>query len=77
MDYRSNLRKIKPNFVIHGDDWKNGVLKKSRQQVINELKKWSGKLIEVPYTKNISSSDIKDQIQATNFPATRISSCED
>ena len=74
MDYRSNLRKIKPNFVIHGDDWKNGVLKKSRQQVINELKKWSGKLIEVPYTKNISSSDIKDQIQkTTNFPATRIS----
>ena len=36
--------------------------KKSRQQVINELKMVC-KLIEVPYTKNISSSDIKDQIQ--------------
>ena len=74
MDYRPNLKKIKPDFVVHGDDWKNGILKKSRLQVINELKNWSGKLIEVPYTKNISSSDIKDQIQkSTNFPVTRIS----
>ena len=62
LDYRPNLRKIKPEFVIHGDDWKNGVLKKTRSQVINELKKWSGKLIELKYTKNISSSEIKDQI---------------
>ena len=50
-----NLMKIKPDYVVHGDDWKNGVLKKFRKQVIEELKKWSGKLIEIPYTKNISS----------------------
>ena len=41
LDYRPNLRKIKPEFVIHGDDWKKGVLKKTRSQVINEIKKWS------------------------------------
>ena len=64
LDYRSNLRKIKPHFVVHGDDWKKGmgILKKTRLQVISELKKWSGKLIEVPYTKNISSSSIKSNI---------------
>ena len=27
-DYRPNLRKIKPAYVIHGDDWKHGVQKK-------------------------------------------------
>ena len=36
--------------------------KKTRQQVINTLKKWSGKLIEPDYTKNISSSQIKNKI---------------
>ena len=33
--------------------WKKGILKKTRSQVIKELKKWSGKLIETEYTKNI------------------------
>ena len=62
LDYRPNLRKIKPEFVIHGDDWKRGVLKKTRSQVVSEIKKWSGKLIEPKYTKNISSSEIRNQI---------------
>jgi len=62
MDYRINLRKIKPHYVIHGDDWKTGILKESRNQVIKELKKWSGKLVEYPYTKNISSTSIKKNI---------------
>ena len=62
MDYRKNLRKLKPHYVVHGDDWKSGTLKKNRIQVINELKKWSGKLVEYPYTKNISSTDIKENI---------------
>ncbi len=61
-DYRPNLRKLKPNFVVHGDDWKNGVLKESRLQVIEELKKWSGKLVEFKYTKNISSTQIKKSV---------------
>ena len=71
MDYRENLKLIKPNFVVHGDDWKKGILKKNRDQVISELKKWSGKLIEYPYTKNISSSSIKENI--INSPLFNIS----
>ena len=61
-DYRPNLKKIKPDYVVHGDDWKTGVLKESRLQVLKELKKWSGKLIELKYTKNISSSEIKQNV---------------
>ena len=56
------IRKIKPDYVVHGDDWKMGVLRESRTQVIKELNKWSGKLIEYPYTKNISSTNIKENI---------------
>ena len=61
LDYSENLKLIKPDFVIHGDDWKIGIQKATRKKVINSLKKWSGKLIEIPYTKNISSTKIKDK----------------
>ena len=62
LDYRKNLLRFKPDFVVHGNDWKSGIQKKTRQQVVNTLKKWSGKLIEPEYTKNISSSQIKNKI---------------
>ena len=58
LDYTENLKKIKPDFVVHGDDWKEGILKKTREKVIKTLKKWSGKLVEVKYTKDISSKSI-------------------
>ena len=62
LDYIPNLKKIKPNFVVHGDDWKKGVQKNIRKKVIKELAKWSGKLIEPKYTLGISSSEIKKNI---------------
>ena len=61
LDYRKNLNNIKPDYVIHGDDWKYGVQKKTRAQVLNCIKKWGGKLIEPKYTKNISSTLIRKE----------------
>ena len=63
LDYVENLNLIKPNYVVHGDDWKSGIQKKTRDRVVSALKKWSGKLIEPKYTKNISSTDIKKKYQ--------------
>ena len=72
LDYTTNLNSIKPKYVVHGDDWKRGVQRKTREKVISTLKKWSGKLIEPQYTKNISSSLIKNQIKtAGTNPETR------
>jgi len=56
LDYRPNLRKYKPDYVVHGDDWKEGPLKKTREQIIDALKEWGGELVEVPYTRGISST---------------------
>ena len=56
LDYTKNLLSLKPHYVVHGDDWKFGIQKKTREQVIKTLKKWSGKLVEPKYTKNILSS---------------------
>jgi len=58
LDYRPNLKKIKPDIVVHGDDWKEGVQAKTRQQVIDTLAQWSGELVEVRYTQGICSTDI-------------------
>ncbi|MCF7888032.1 MAG: adenylyltransferase/cytidyltransferase family protein, partial [Candidatus Omnitrophica bacterium] len=63
LDYRPNLEKIKPNFVVHGDDWKEGVQKEVRQQVIDTLGKWDGKLVEIPYTKGISSTILNKAVK--------------
>ena len=46
-DYTKNLNKIKPDYLIHGDDWKLGIQKNTRLKVNNTLKKWGGKLIEI------------------------------
>ena len=63
LDYVPNLEKIKPDFVVHGDDWKEGVQQKTRQRVIDALAQWGGKLIEVPYTKGISSTRLNNSIK--------------
>src|SRR5512134_1485669 len=56
LDYSDNLRKLKPAYVVHGDDWRTGVQQGTRQKVIDTLKEWGGELVEVAYTGGISSS---------------------
>ena len=74
LDYVENLKLIKPDYVVHGDDWKSGVQKKTRESVIKTLKVWSGKLIEPKYTKNISSTSIKkEMVSIITSPENRVS----
>ena len=61
-DYSENIKKYKPDYLIHGDDWKTGIQKNQRDKVIRTLKRFNGKLIEVPFDKNISSTEIKNKI---------------
>lgn len=63
LDYIPNLKKIKPDFVIHGDDWKTGVQQKTRERVIKTLNEWGGKLIEIPYTKGVSSTKLHETME--------------
>ena len=61
-NYKLILNSIKPDFFVHGDDWKTGIQKKIRLEVIKELKKWNGKLIEPKYSKNILKITQKNKI---------------
>lgn len=63
LDYVPNLKKIKPDFVLHGDDWKEGVQAQTRQRVIDVMKEWGGKVIDIPYTKGISSTQLNNVLK--------------
>jgi len=64
LDYVPNLRKYKPEYVVHGDDWRKGIQKKVRASVVEVLKEWGGELVEPPYTKGISSSRLIRRIKS-------------
>lgn len=73
LDYVENLREIKPDYVVHGDDWKTGVQKETRQRVMDVLKEWGGKLVEPKYTTDISSTQlISHEIDQGVSPAYRM-----
>lgn len=62
LDYVPNLRKIKPDYVVHGNDWRTGVQKEIRRKVIDVLKEWGGKLVEPNYTEGISSTQLINEL---------------
>jgi len=57
-DYSHNIIKIKPDYMVHGDDWLDGPLAPIRENVLDALNSYGGKLIEIPYTKDVSSSEL-------------------
>ncbi len=63
LDYTANLRKVKPDYVVHGDDWRSGIQAEVRQKVIEALKGWGGELIEVPYTPGVSSTKFHEELK--------------
>ena len=72
LDYTKNLILLKPDYVVHGDDWKTGRQKKIRQKVIKTLKAWDGELIEYKYSKNIKNSSYENKIlKLANTPDNR------
>ncbi len=38
LDYVSNVRRLRPHYFVHGDDWRTGVQREARQRVIEVLK---------------------------------------
>jgi phosphoenolpyruvate phosphomutase / 2-hydroxyethylphosphonate cytidylyltransferase len=64
LDYVPNLKKEKPDFVVHGDDWKEGTQKETRQRVVDVLKEWGGEVIDIPYTQGISSTKLNEKIKS-------------
>ena len=61
--YDNVIKELKPDYVIHGDNWCDGPEKTIRENVIALLKEYGGELIEVPYTYNEKVKKIDDQFK--------------
>ncbi len=73
--YVPNLVKYKPDFIIHGDDWKEGPSKYLRDEVFKVMESLGGKVIEIHYTKGISASGLKEAIDSLGVtPQARLAS---
>ena len=59
LSYRDVLSELKPDFVVHGDDWKNGVQKQIRDEVIELLAEYGGRLVEHPYSRDTKYDEIE------------------
>ena len=63
LDYVPNLEQLKPDYVVHGDDWLTGVQQETRQRVIDCISKWGGKVVDIPYTPGISSTALNAEVK--------------
>lgn len=63
LDYEANLINLRPDYVVHGDDWREGIQFEVRQRVIDLISSWGGELVEVPYTPGISSTALQNALK--------------
>lgn len=72
LNYRENLEKYKPNYVVHGDDWKYGFQKPIRDEVVESLATYGGQLVEFPYSDDKLYQNLDDRMRLElSLPDTR------
>lgn len=72
LSYAQNIKDLKPDYVIHGDDWKSGIQSNIRREVIELLSEYGGQLVEVPYTRGVSATDLEESLRSVhNTPDVR------
>jgi phosphoenolpyruvate phosphomutase / 2-hydroxyethylphosphonate cytidylyltransferase len=63
LDQVPNLLVVKPDYVVHGDDWKEGPQRNLRERVIKTISQWSGQLIEFSYTEGVSITRLHESLK--------------
>ncbi len=64
LSYRDNLMALKPDYVVHGDDWQTGFQKVIRDEVVSILDSYGGQLVEFPYAKDDRYKALEDRARA-------------
>lgn len=59
LSYKENIEKLKPDYVVHGDDWKIGIQKTIRDEVVSLLAAYGGTLVEFPYSNDKKYQEIE------------------
>ena len=72
LSYADNIRRLRPDYVVHGDDWATGVQSNVRREVIDLLAEYGGRLVEIPYTSGVSTDQLEKSLGAIyNTPDVR------
>ncbi len=71
LSYRGVLEELKPDIVVHGDDWRSGVQAPIRAEVVAFLAKWGGELVEVPYTHSVADDALTALNAQLSMPEVR------
>jgi phosphoenolpyruvate mutase len=71
LSYDTVLRELKPDIVVHGDDWQVGYQANIRRQVIGALAEWGGELVEYPYTRTPTEETLSRLDQQLSMPEHR------
>ncbi len=61
LSYFDILHELHPNYVVHGDDWRQGFQKPVRDEVVSILAEYGGKLVEYPYSNDEKYKEIEKQ----------------
>ncbi len=64
LSYRKNLEGLKPDYVVHGDDWRSGIQKPIRDEVCSVLASYGGQLVEFPYSKDEKYEELERRANA-------------
>lgn len=71
LSYSGILKKLKPDIVVHGDDWRTGVQSRVREEVISLLSEYGGQLVEWPYTHSATEEALSSLASQLNMPEVR------
>ncbi len=64
LSYADTLHELRPTYVVHGDDWKEGFQKPIRDEVVDVLAEYGGQLVEYPYSKDKKYDDLEKMSRA-------------
>jgi phosphoenolpyruvate phosphomutase len=64
LSYKENMEMIRPEIVVHGDDWKEGIQKSTRDEVVSILASYGGRLVEYPYSKDEKYKALDDRARS-------------
>lgn len=64
LSYKENLEKIRPDIVVHGDDWLDGFQRPIRNEVMSILASYGGKLVEFPYSRDSKYRELEARARA-------------
>ncbi len=63
-DYEPNLRRYRPDYMVHGTDWRTGPLSGVREKAFAVMSEWGGEIVEPEYTQGVSSSEFKQKVKS-------------